>query len=459
LKKSGYRWLPHKEVININELRPYQQQVIYDLQRSWRSGHKRPCIVLPCGGGKSVIAAEIAKRTTSNGKRVEFLVHRRELCEQIENTFWWWGVDMSKCSVDMVQTISRRVGKIEPPDLIITDENHHCLASSYRKVYDGFPSAYCVGLTATPVRLNGGGLGDINDDLIIGPTVKQLIAADCLAPYDYYAPAVADLSGLKSRAGDYSAESLEELLAKPTIYGDVIRHYDSLSAGKKAICYCATIKHSVEVAAAFRAVGIKAEHIDGSTPAADRAAIVDAFRRGDITVLCNVDLISEGFDVPDCNTAILLRPTKSLTLYIQQAMRCMRYQDGKRAIILDHVGNVFRHGLPDTDREWTLEPKKAGTKKCEYPVRQCPECYYTHQTAPECPKCGYVYPARELTAKEQKQAELEKIKELRVERGKGKKLEECWSLQDYQDYAAANGKTSHWAWMKWQWLIRHGGVH
>lgn len=441
------------------QLRDYQESVIDNLRMSWRTGHKRPCIVLPCGGGKSVIAAEIAKRTTDNGGNVMFLVHRQELCEQISDTFAGYGVDMTRCSVNMVQTASRRSKSSDPPKLIITDENHHCVAGTYRKIYESYPESYCVGLTATPVRLNGGGLGGINDDLIIGPTVKQLIERKCLAPFDYYAPAVADLTRIRSRAGDYSAESVEEVLAKPTIYGDVIRYYDEISRGQ-AICYCATIKHSTETAAAFRQTGISAEHIDGKTPASERSDIIQRFRSGGIKVLCNVDLISEGFDVPDCNTAILLRPTKSLTLFIQQSMRCMRYQPDKRAIILDHVGNVFRHGLPNQDREWTLDPVKPKHSKQENTVhvRQCPECYYTHENSSVCPKCGYVYAAERKSAKEIKQAELKKINEERIERGKQKKLDDCWNLQDYQDYAAAHGHKPGWAWHRWIELCRRGGI-
>lgn len=162
--------------MNNIKLRDYQEKAISDVHKAWAAGFRRPCVVMPCGAGKSVTVAEIARRTTAKGNRVQFLVHRQELCEQIYNTFASYGVDMTLCDIGMVQTVCRRVDKMLPPALIITDENHHCLAPSYRKIYDAFPKAYCVGVTATPVRLNGGGLGDVNDCLIIGPTVKELIA-------------------------------------------------------------------------------------------------------------------------------------------------------------------------------------------------------------------------------------------------------------------------------------------
>ena len=138
----------------------------------------------------------------------------------------------------------------------------------------------------------------------------------------------------------------------------MVKHYKKLSDGKQAICYCSNIKQSIKMAAEFNQAGIVAKHIDGETPKAEREAAIEYFRQGKIMVLCNVDLISEGFDVPDCNTAILLRPTQSYGLFIQQSMRCMRYKEGKIAVIIDHVGNVGRFGTPDMEREWTLDPKK-----------------------------------------------------------------------------------------------------
>ena len=228
-------------------------------------------------------------------------------------------------------------------------------------------------MTATPVRLNGGGLGEINDKLLIGPSAKWLIKNKRLSPYDYYAPEVADLSSLRTSRGEYEAGAVEALLSKPKIYGDVVKYYKRLANGEKAICYCATVSHSQNMARTFCENGISACHIDAKTPAKERESIINRFRSGDIKILCNVDLISEGFDVPDCTASILLRPTKSLTLFIQQSMRCMRYQPDKRAVIIDHVGNVHRHGLPDAERSWTLKPKPAQQKRNMISVRQCPK--------------------------------------------------------------------------------------
>ena len=355
------------------QLRRYQTDLVNRVRLAWRQGYKSPCIVLPCGGGKSCIVADMARRTTDRGERVLFLVHRKELCEQIERTFTAWGVDMSLCSVMMVQTATRRLHKLEYPKLIITDENHHSLAKTYRRIYDHFGEAYRVGVTATPIRLNGGGLGDVNDTLVVGVTAKWLIQYGCLSPYEYFAPSIADLTGIRTQKGEYVAGDVEKKFKRPAICGSVIGHYRKLADGKKAICYCATVEHSKVMAATFSANGIPAAHIDAKTPLVQRAEIIKAFRSGDIRILCNVDLISEGFDVPDCECSILLRPTKSLTLYIQQSMRCMRYRPGKTAVIIDHVGNYVRFGLPDDDREWSLEPKEPPVPS----VKMCAECYNT----------------------------------------------------------------------------------
>ena len=439
----------------MGQLRPYQTDLVQRLSKSWRGGHKAPCIVLPCGGGKSVIVAEIARRTAENGKLVLFLVHRKELCDQIRNTFRSWGVDMDLVNIMMVQTASRRAEKMEKPSLIITDENHHSKAASYRKIYDAFPDVYRVGVTATPVRIDGSGLGDVNDDLIIGVTAKWLIENHCLAPYDYYAPSQLDTSSLHTKNGDFDMSEASELLEENCVYGDAIRHYKELANGMKAVCYCASLKYSVLMAERFCEAGIPAKHIDGSTPKAERDKTIEQFRSGEIKILCNVDLISEGFDVPDCGCAILLRPTKSLTLYIQQAMRCMRYQEGKRAVILDHVGNVMRFGMPDADREWSLDVEKK--KQSFMPdVIACENCCHVFLRKTRdgvirkhCPKCGE--PLKII-----KKAEEPKEKEIAEESGeKLAKIEDvptipampaqCKSLKDLQLYAKSRGYKPGWA--------------
>lgn len=431
-------------------LRLYQEELVTAVSQAWRQGFKAPCIVLPCGGGKSCIAAEMARRTTWNGKRVLFLVHRRELVDQIFKTFVRWGVLMDLCEVGMVQTFTRRLKKLKKPALIITDENHHSLAQSYRRIYEYFPDVPRVGITATPIRLNGDGLGDVNDKLIIGVTAKWLIENSCLAPYDYYAPDVTDLTGIHTKMGEYVTADIEKAMIKNTVFGDMIKYYKQLAEGKKAVCYCASVSHSQATAEAFRAAGITAEHIDGASPKAERERIISAFRRGEIMILCNVDLISEGFDVPDCECAILLRPTHSVTLFIQQSMRCMRFKPGKRAVIIDHVGNYARFGMPDDDREWSLDKKEKSQRKNSVignKVRQCPECFYTFQAPPPgqkavCPHCGYTFPTAERQLEVDSSAELVKVEGFKLDL---RSPSDCRSYPELLEYAKMHGYKSGWA--------------
>ena len=391
--------------------------------------------------------ADMAKKATEKKNRVLFLVHRKELKDQTIDTFKWWGVDMDYIEVGMVQTIVRRLEKTIEPKLIITDENHHSLAKSYRRIYDYFPDARLVGFTATPIRLNGGGLGEVNDNLIIGPTVKELIEWGNLAPFKYYAPEVIDTSKLKIKRGDYAPSDIEELFDSKAIWGDVIGHYKKLSDGKQAICYCSSIKQSREMAKQFNEAGIKAKHIDGETPKPERAAAIEYFRQGKILILCNVDLISEGFDVPDCNTAILLRPTQSLSLYIQQSMRPMRYKEGKTAIIIDHVGNVGRFGTPDMDRDWSLEPKKGSNNTVheENPVKQCMECFYTVlRNTTICPECDYEFKAEEIEV-EQIESELVEIGAFGGFTTDYREPKDCKNMGELYNLAKNKGYKPGWA--------------
>ncbi len=425
-------------------LRPYQIELIEKARDAYRNGARAPCIVLPCGGGKSVIVAEMAKSATKKGNQVLFLVHRRELVEQIKRTFEWWGVDMNRCDVMMVQTASRRISRLPAPDLIITDENHHSKASTYRKVYDAFPNAKRIGVTATPIRLDGSGLGDVNDALVVGVSSKWLIEHQYLAPYDYYAPSIADLTGIKIRHSEYETKSVEKAMLKTAVFGDAIKYYRQLASGKQAICYCVSVNHSIAMAEEFSSAGIIAEHIDGTAPKADRERIIDDFRKGKIKILCNVDLISEGFDVPDCECAILLRPTKSLTLYIQQSMRCMRYKKGKRAVIIDHAGNYARFGMPDADRKWSLDGRKKSENNRdsddEVKVTQCPECFYTFEPPnlgrPVCPACGYIFPKKERTLDTEEDTKLEKITGFTLDFSSP---DDCKNMHDLQVYAKKMG--------------------
>ena len=405
------------------------------------------------GGGKSVIASEIAKKATLKGNRVLFLVHRKELCEQIESTFKWWGVDMTLCTVGMVQTITRRLHKIEKPALIITDENHHSPSKTYKRIYEYFPDAPLVGVTATPIRLSGEGMSDVNDILVEGPTAKWLIENGYLAPYEYYAPPTVDTDKLKHRAGEFVIEDEDYA----DVYGDVIKHYHKLADGKQAICYCASVSTSKLTAEEFNLNGITAAHIDGDTPKQERTEIIEKFRNKEIKVLTNCEILGEGLDVQGCEVCILLRPTESLSLYIQQSMRCMRPGPNKTAIIIDHVGNVFRHGFPDDDRAWSLEGKKKSKKKQENEVfvKQCPQCYFTYSKVMTCPSCGYKVEKTQRELEYDKEVELQHVTEERkkhiIEQANTRKdISECRTFQECVEWCKMNGKKTGYAYYYWK---------
>lgn len=439
------------------ELRQYQQDTADKTLDAFRNHYKRPLITLPCGGGKTVLFAYMAQRSQWKGKAVWFLVHRRELLDQTVETFARFEIPLKTIYIGMVATFANHLDSYPEPDFIIFDEAHFSAANTWRKIIDQFPDAYICGLTATPCRLDGKPLSDIYDTLITGITARELIADEYLAPYKYFAPSVTDLSGLKRKGKDFDQDQAAELLSTRAVFGDVIQHYRKYADGLQSICYCSSIKHSEAMAEEFRNAGINAIHFDGNTPKTERADIIRRFRSGEIKILCNVDLISCGFDVPDCWCCILLRPTASTALYIQQAMRALRPALFKTAVILDHVNNYERHGLPDDDREWSLSAPVKQRKQYgddgKLIVRQCTNCFCTYKTGPAvCPNCGYKAEPTAQEIKNIKEIHLEEIKQNYREKASAavqdKTPEECKSLMELQAYAKQRGYKPGWAFLQ-----------
>lgn len=434
------------------KLREYQAELIGKIRFAILHGSKSIVSVLGCGGGKSVIQAEIAHSATDKGNRVLFLVHRKELCEQISNTSTAQGVDMDLCSVSMVQTVSRHIEKIQAPKIIITDEAHHSTANTYKKIYNAFPDALRLGFTATPCRLNAGGLGEVYEDLITSVSTKWLIDNHYLSPYKYYSVKLADTSGLHVKAGDYKADEIAELMQSKEIYGETVKQWERLAKGRKTIAYCASVKAAEETAEQFRQAGYTAASLSGSTPKEQRTQIMQDFRDSKIMILTNCELFGEGLDVPDCECTVLLRPTQSLTLYIQQSMRSMRYMPDKTAIIIDHVGNCYLHGLPDDNREWTLEPKAKQANMVK--IRECPMCFSVYPpTKQKCPYCGYAA-VKEIQRKDKEVVEID--------------LVEMKRQDDIRNTRLADAVLETWAQVvefqkihkyKFAWCIRYAAVN
>jgi superfamily II DNA or RNA helicase len=404
------------------ELRPYQMKAINKINMST---NKSILLVAPCGAGKTIMMVALAKSSPSL-----FLVHRNELKVNLEETLKKHGVYNSR--VFMVQTLRNQIKKGNvtfKPELIITDEAHHCLASSYKKVYEYFSTCKNIGVTATPTRLDGTGLGEIYQELIDTVTVEYLVNNKYLSNYRYFSLPVINREDLEVVNGEFTTKSINAVYEKTeTAFDTILHNYRLYGESRKAICYCANIELSKQVSTMFRQNNINSHHVGAETPKQERDDIMRDFKSGLVTILCNVDIVSEGFDVPECDVVILLRPTMSLSLHIQQSMRCMRPNGDSVAIILDHVGNYTKHGTPLTPQDWSLERNKP---KVNTGLKECGSCYmvYTHlgidtdaftKALPHfkinnsnlCPFCGYVQPIKERKIKELEVADFTELVEI-----------------------------------------------
>lgn len=425
-------------------LRDYQQDLYRKTVNAFKRGYRRPLVIAPCGAGKSYLFAEMIRRTKGE---VLVLTHRQELKQQHEELLRNLGITNAR--VAMVLTEYNRLGKYPTPALIVTDEAHLSKSNSWQKVIEYYDT-YTVGFTATPIRLDGRPLGDIFDVLVEGVDVRWLIDNHRLAPYEYYAPTTVDTSALRKVAGDYVVSELEQLMNERAIYGNVVETYRRFAPGERAIAYCVSVTHAERTSEAFNSVGIRAEVLSSGTPTRQRKRVMEDFRLGNVTVLCNVGIIAEGISIDEVTCCMLLRPTDSVALGIQQMMRCMRYLPNKTAKILDFVGNYLRVGVPDEPREWSLDRpinrRRSLDDNGNFYIRCCPECYMTFKTAPVCPYCGAEYPLhpREIQAHEEielaritaeETARVEQMKKAaRVEQGRAQSLEELVVLARKRGY-------------------------
>jgi DNA repair protein RadD len=368
-------------------LRPYQETAVADIRAAMRQ-HRRVLFCLPTGGGKTVIFSWLTGEISRKEKRVIIVAHRIEIVRQISKALTRQGIEHGMIvsglpgsahpvKVAMVQTLVNRVSGVREPDLLICDEAHHSVAGSWDTIKQAWPHAFHLGVTATPQRLDGKGLGHAFDTLVLGPNPKELIELGNLADYEYLAPPNdLDLSEVHTRAGDYAVDELKEAVEKSTILGDAVIHYRRYLDGKPALVFCINVAHAHDVAARFLAAGIPAAAVDGKMKQRDRDNILSGLEEGRIKVVCSCDLISEGFDVPEVAGCLLLRPTQSLTLFLQQVGRALRpKRDGSKAVILDHVGNYEIHGFPDDVRSWSLDGRPKQSRDTAPSVTACKLCF------------------------------------------------------------------------------------
>lgn len=378
------------------KLRDYQTETIDQIYQSMRQGHRRIIVQQPPRTGKTVIMAEIARRTNDKGNRVMFLIHRKEVLDQAIATFKANGVDMSLATMGMVQTLTRRVKTLPKPQLIFIDEAHHAIAKSYQRILKAFPNAYVLLFTATPVRTGHDQLDKITDAIIPGKSIKWLTDQGYLAPFRYFSMPNIDTAKLKkSSTGDYTNESMDEAIDK-AVYGDVIEQYNEHAKGMQAVCYSYSISSAKLIADRFNEAGISAVELDGMTPVEERDELVRQFRDQKIKILVNVNLFTEGVDLPNVDCVIMVRPTQSLALYLQFAMRCLNPRKGKEAVIIDHVENWKRFGTPSADRDWeqAIVTSKKRKKADPTPTTvQCNQCMMVWELKDLingcCPECGF----------------------------------------------------------------------
>lgn len=393
------------------QLRPYQNDIIAQARDLMREGVKSILIVAPTGSGKTALTASMLKTAASRGMSSWFIVHRRELIMQSSRAFNKIGLHHGVISsgfdfrpsltqICSIQTLVRRYESLPKPKLIVYDECHHLGASSWDHIYNQFSDAFHIGLTATPMRLDGKGLSKYFGRMVLGPSVSALIDGGYLSPYKLYAPQSIDLSSVGKSMGDYKKSDLTTVMEKPQIVGDILEHYRKYCDGKRTIIFCHSIEFSKRIVSLFRENGIEAAHIDGGGDSGFRDSTIERFSRGEIKVLSNVDLFGEGFDLPAIECVIQARPTMSTSLHLQQVGRSLRTYDGKtHAVIVDTVGNWERHGLPDDDRDWVLTDDKItfskSTKSDEQSVRVCKNCLAAQKSGPPmCQFCGYTFPVK-----------------------------------------------------------------
>lgn len=452
-------------------LRPYQEQVIDDTRQALRQYHS-VLMQGPTGMGKTAITVFMMGRAAAQGKRAYFLVHQNELLSQTSKALWRQQLEHGMIAsgkarstlpaqVASVQTLVRRMDQYKEPDLLIIDEAHRAAAKTYQTIIERWPNARVIGLTATPQRTDGKPLDVLFDTLVLGPTIRELMDAGYLCDYEIYAPPIGiDVSTVKRKMGDFDSKELEAVVDKKSITGNATAHYKEHALGKRCVVMCVSIKHAEHVAEEYRAAGVSSGVIEGTMTGHARDKMLADFAAGRVMVICNVQLLVEGVDIPAIEVVQWLRPTQSLVVWMQGNGRGLRPADGKSGLIIfDHVGNCLRHGLPDDDREWSLEGKEKGKKKSaadEVKIKQCGNCYAVFRPGPQtCPHCGAPVAGqqRELEVVE---GELQKVDKLAIRKEQKREQGSARTLDDLVALGLRRGMAKADAWAAITLAARQG---
>lgn len=457
------------------ELRAYQAEAVQALRQSLAQGNRRPILQLPTGGGKTVIALAIIHRALEKIKRVLFLAPRRELIYQAAEKFISNHVDtgvimagerlkearVQVASFDTLHARCMRSDRMALPDadMVVVDEAHLSITKTRLEILNYYNNKIVIGLTATPARGDGRGLGVFYDDLVLSWPIAKLIEHGFLSPVRYYAPSKPDLQNLKLGAnGDYREKDLGIVMDKVQLIGDIVHNWKRIAKGKSTVVFCSTKAHSRHVCEAFRAAGYPAEHVDSDTPNDDRAAILRRVRDGRTLVLCNVYVASYGLDIPGLECAVMARPTKSLVLYMQTIGRILRpsSETGKtQAIVIDHSGCVDEHGFVDDPIPWSLDGSKkisdvihAQKQETREPKEiTCGDCGTVFRNSRVCPMCGYemIGPGKDIPTH---QANLQEVKQKKSASEKRNRLtgwdEKIYFMGGLKYYATEKNYSDGW---------------
>lgn len=452
-----------KPALPPTSLRPYQQAAIDDLRTHVLGGIKRVLLVIPTGGGKTLTASEIIRLALSLGNRVLFVVHLRELVDQTVRALERLGVDdigvmrgddgrvnpHAMVQVASIQTLARR--QKPAAGVVILDEAHRSLADSYgRHVFEAYEESVIIGLTATPCRGDGRPLGERYEAMVVGATYSQLIADRFISEPRVIAPKVApDLSSVRRVAGDFDERELDRVMRG--LVGEIIPTWQQYAEGRSTVVFASGIEHSKDIARRFQAIGVAAEHLDGTTPSDERNRIIEDLRSGRITVLSNCAVLTEGFDAPEVRCCVIARPTLSLVLHMQTAGRALR-PGAVQPLIIDHANNVERHGLPHEDREWSLDGPVV-RPKAKNPFKTCKGCFaYIPMRATVCPYCGFEHVAEARELPDEEPAEMVEISQGDAERAFYlAEVSKCRRYGMKPGAAAYRFKERFGRWPPWAW--------
>lgn len=454
------------------ELRQYQQDCIDDLTTEASNGKKKIILQLPCGAGKTVIASRIIQHATSSGKKCLFLVHRRELLWQAVDKLEKYGMSCGiilaeephdptlPIQVASIQTLYSQAVKrmkitMPKADIVFVDEVHHSLSSkTWQKIIENYKNSYIIGLTATPINRLGRGMNGMFESLLCGPKISNLIDLGHLVPVKYFVPSIPDLKGVKVRQGDYAEDQLEARMDKPELIGDICVNWSRIAPTRKTIVFASSVKHSIHIAERFNSIGVRAEHLDGESEKIKRDSIIKEFSQGNLQVLTNCALFTEGTDIPAASCLVFARPTKSLLLYLQVAGRVLRPFPGKSdAIVIDHAGVIYEHGVIEQDWKWELDYQDRtinelmSRSKKEKSKKQitCGSCSLLYSGQLHCPACGWKPKVRgeNVPTYEAYLYELEKETIAPIE-----DQQKWW--QELQGYAVLHQYKRGWAWFKFK---------